>query len=354
MSDAEDRLPSWVRDVDLEPGATRIEAIRGAATDLAKSKGKTEILDLVLLAHGRSSGDALPSVAAALREHDESSAVREGDLIASITAAAATAFAMDATPEIAVRFGLAVGSAHFLGLKPAVPELDALARVGLARASETQRRRVKLSVVAADIDTALKDWPKLDEGQPVQTENLNSAREAVEKATKAAAAVTSRALPAITHRFDALEEELDVLWWAFGEFSELAAKPLKSLPEQAAGCVAGIELATHTTRGAPLQAARAILSRILQSRADKATDLRRAVPAAVKAIGDTWTDHPPGGHPLLPVLSSLEEYRNVGQKPLWIESVNARWEIDVTQATTGLDLAEQVSRELLLARGPTE
>jgi GTPase-associated system helical domain len=346
MSDAESRLPSWVRDVDLEPGASRIDAIRGAATDLAKSKGDREILDLVLLAHGRSSGEALPSVAAALREHDESSAVREGDLIASITAAAATAFAMEAAVEIAVPFGLAVCSAHFIGLQPAVPELDALARAGLARASEAQRRRVKLSVVAADVDTALKDWPKLDEGQPVQTENLNSAREAV-------AGVTSRALPAITRRFNALEEELDVLWWAFGEFSELAAKPLKSLPEQAAGCVAGIELATHTTRRAPLQAARAILSRILQSRADKATDLRRALPAAVKAIGDTWTDHPPVGHPLLPVLSSLEEYRNLGQKPLWIESVSARWEIDATQATTVLDLAEQVSRELLIAR-PTE
>lgn len=353
MSDAENRLPGWVRDVNLEPGASRIDAIQGAATDLSTPKDDTEILDLVLLAHGRSSGEALASVASALREHGESSAVREGDLVASITAAAATAFAMEADAETAVPFGLAVRSAHFVGLQPAVPELDVLARAGLAGASKAQRRRVKLSVVAADVDTALKDWTTLEEGQAAQTQNLNSAREAVEKATKAVAGVTSRALPAITHRFDVLEEELDVLWWAFGGFSELAAKPLKSVPEQAAGCVAGIELATHTARRAPLQADRAILSRILQSRADKATDLRRALPAAVKAVGDTWTDHPLGGHPLLPVLSSLAEYRALGQKPLWIESVRERWGIDATLATTVLDLAEQVSRELLIARGPT-
>lgn len=135
MSDAENRLPSWVRDVDLEPGASRIDAIRGAATDLAKSNGDTEILDLVLLAHGRPSRDALLSVAAALREHDESSAVREGDLLASITAAAAAAFAnggrrRDRRP---VRPSRLLGTLHWTAAR----------RAG-ARRARTRRSRARI------------------------------------------------------------------------------------------------------------------------------------------------------------------------------------------------------------------
>ena len=178
--------------------------------------------------------------------------------------------------------------------------------------------------------------------------------EAVGKATAAAARVAPRSLRPIARRFKALEEEVDVLWWAFGEFSELAGKPFKSMSEHAASCVAGIELATHVAGRAPLTTARAILSRILLSRGDKATDLDRAIPAAVKAIGDEWIENPLDAHPLLPVLSSLEEYRSLGHKAVWKETVFARWNIDPERSVAVLDLAEQVSRELLLVRTPAE
>ena len=354
MSEAADRLASWIRTVDLEPGATRLEVVRGAAANLAKTTGEVEILNLVLLAHGSSRGDAVSSVGSALREHDDASVLREGDLLAALTAAATVAFALEGDTSIAIPFGLAVRSASFLGLEPAVAELDALARAGLVRASEVQRRRAKLSVSRADIDAALGGWPKPPDGHPVTTESLNTAHDAVEKAAKAAAGVAPRALPPITRRFEALEEEVDVLWWAFGEFSQLADKPFKSLPEHAAACVAGIELASHTALRAPIPASRAILSRILQTRADKETDLGRALPAAVKVIGEQWMDTRPDGHPLLPVLSSLDEYLSVGRKPVWKESVAARWGADPARATSVLDLAEQVTREILLARGLTE
>lgn len=354
MSEVAERLSRWIQEVDLEPGATRLDVISGAAKSLAKSTGEEEILNLVLLAHGRARGDAVASVAAALREHDEESAVREGDLLANLTATATVAFALESDSKVAVPFGLAVRSATFLGLEAAVSELDALARAGLARASESERRRSKLSVVGANLDAALQDWPEFPEGQQVITDNLNEARKAVEKASQAASGVTSRALPPITRRFEALEEEVDVLWWAFGEHSEIADKPFKSIPEQAAGCVAGLELAARTARRAPLPSARAILARVLQARVDKPTDLRRALPAAVKAVGDQWVDAHPSGHPLLPVLSSLEEFRSLDGKEVWRETVLARWQVDPDHETTVLDLAEQVNREALLARAPAE
>jgi GTPase-associated system helical domain len=354
MSEAEDRLAGWIREVDLEPGATRLEVVRGAATTLAKSTDNAEILDLVFLAHGSARGQAVSLVDEAVRQHDEASAVREGDLLAALTAAAAAAFALEGEANVAIPFGLAVRSANFLGLQPAVPELDALARAGLAHASDTERRRTKLSVVGAKIETALEGWSDVPDGQPVYGENLRTAYSAVEKAAKAAGAVAPRALPPITRRFEALEEEVDVLWWAFAEYSELADKAFNSLPEHAAACVAGIELASHTARRAPLPSARAILSRVLESRADKATDVGRALPAAVKAIGENWVDRHPDGHPLLPVLSSLEEYRSLGHRAVWKEAIAARWGVDPARTTTILELAEQVTREILLARSPTE
>lgn len=354
MSDAANRLPSWIRAVDLDPGATRLEVVRGAAESLAKSPDEAAILDLVLLAHGMARGNAVGSVAAAMREHDEASVVNEGDVLAALTAAAAAAFALEGDVVAAVPFGLAIQSAGFVGLQPAVAELATLARAGLARASEAQRRRGKLSVVGANIDTALDDWPEGQQDQPIYGQDLNSAQKAVAKAAKAAAGVTSRALPPIARRFEALEEEVDVLWWVFGEFSEFADKPFRSVPENAAACLAGVELASRTARRAPLPTTRAILSRILQPRADKPTEIGRALPATVKLLGDEWVDQPPPGHPLLPVLSSLEEYRGVGRKAVWKESVAARLEVDPGRSTTLLDLAEQVVREVLLARVPQE
>lgn len=350
MSETADRLTTWIRAVDLEPGATRLDVVQGAAASLAGSISEHEILDLVLLAHGIAHGKAVTSVAAALREHDETSVVNEGDLLGTLTAAVAAAFALEREPDVAVPFGLGIGSASFLDLQPAVPELGELATAGLVRASEILRQRAKLPAPGTDIGAALQGWEELPPGQPVASDQLITARAAVEKATKAAAGVAPRMLPPIQRRFDALEEELDLLWWAFGEFSELADTPFKSLSEHVAGCVAGIELASHTTQRAPLPSGRAILSRILHSDAAKATDLERAVPASVTAIGGKWVEARPDGHPLLPVLSSLQEYESLGQQPVWKEAVAARLEIDPERRTTVLDLAEQVTREILLTR----
>lgn len=351
MTRAADRLADWIRAVDLDPGATRLDAVRGAAANLAKSAIGEQALDLVLLAHGVSRGDAVASVAAALREHDEESAVREGDLLAALTAAAAVALALEADKS-AVPFGLAVRSASFVGLESTVPGLNELAAAGLVRASETQRRRSKLAPSRADIDAALEDWPELADETAVHGDSLRAAHDAVAKATKAIAAVAPRPFQAVTRRFETLEEEIDVLWWAFGGFSELAGTPFESVPQHAVGCVAAIELTSHTARSAPLPTTRAILSRTLKSRAEKDTDLSRAVPAAVRAIeDDRWVDDPPEGHPLLPVLSSLHEYRSLRHKAVWKSTVPERWDVDPERTVTVLDLAEQVTREILLVRG---
>jgi hypothetical protein len=354
MTEMAERLPIWIQEVDLSPEASRLEIVSGAATDIAKAASEAGILDLVLLAHGVAQGDAVASVSVALRKLDDAAAVREGDLLANLTAAIAVAFGLEGDVKVAVPFGLAVRSAAFIGLKPIVADLDMLARAALVRASEAQRRRGKLSVVGADIENALAGWPKYDEGASAATDQLNIARDTVEKAAKAAAALTPRALPQVQRRFEALEEEVDILWWTLGEYSELADRPFKTLSAPAAACVAGLELATHSARRAPLSSARALLSRILGGHASKVTDLGHALPAAVKVIGDDWPALHPHSHRLLPTLSSLGEFRSLNRKPVWKETVATRWQVDPARSATVLDLAEQVCREVLMAQVPEE
>jgi len=148
-------------------------------------------------------------------------------------------------------------------------------------------------------------------------------------------------------RLAASDEELDLLWWAFSGHSELMNKPYSKFSSDGSLVLAiAFELAGQVTFPVQPEATRALLDRLLGTKATHSITLAAAVNAA-KALQLTLPVF--NKQRLLPVLSSLQEAEELDWKAAWKESVG-RWSIDADLASSCLDLAEQVVRELLLTR----
>ena len=344
---ADNRLAGWLREIDLSPGAERQEAIAKASKSIAGgSLKRADALELALLAYQDDGSSIAGRVIDAVRDQDATAAMRAGDMETSLTAAVATIFGVESGRNPGVLLALAATNATFAGLTPAISDLPAIARRALVVLSESLRSRKTLTASAPEIKSVLaKAGDFSQEGAPVTSEQLRGVIAATEKAAGKVSGVTTRLASAATRRLESTEEELDVLWWCFGEFSELADKPVEALPEHAAAVVLGAELAGRTKKAAPLPSTKALLSRLLGNRVDQPATIGRAIPSALKLVDGALPDVE--GHRLLPVLSAAREYRQLEGKPAWKESLS-RWAIDPDREVRAVDLAEELVREILL------
>lgn len=346
MTDTAERLAAWLRDVDLEPGASRQAAIHSAARGLAEGGDPSLAIDLALLAHGEDNARALQQVSEALRAQDETWDVRSGDLVATLTAAVTAATAMDGPPSAALPFALATSSAHFVGLSPSVVELPELARASLVKSSETLRGRQEAASIGPDIKGSFSDGSELATSSPGSSDALNAIIKASISANNKIVTSINKVLGNVTKHVRVLDEEVDVLWWTFGAYSERTGKPFAEIAPFAAPCVLAFELKSILVERCPLPSSRGLLSRALADSANLEVRLRDVVPAACEALGTAWLPdfH---GHRLLPVLSSVQEFVSLEGQAAWVESV-ARWHIAPDRTVSSLRLAEQTLHELIL------
>lgn len=341
-------LPGWLRPVDLLEGGARQQAIAATASGLAGSVRDRAILDLVELAHGVGHSTAFPLVQAAMRENDPTFACGPHELETQIIASTAVASLMfDADPRAASIAAMGTLSARWTGATPAVPDLPPFARECLIERSEALRRRVPVPVGRPeDIDfSAVPDRPA--DGTGAINQDLMALKAAAVAAIGGVQQDLIRVLRQLTNRAEASDEELDVLWWAFSEFSTRGARrwhAIKPLGVRAA--LAGAELAALTKWYVPLPSSEAILARILTD-GDAAISIVDAIGAGSGGLLDDLSL--PQGHPLLPILSSMSEYRDLDGREAWIDSTG-RWGIDPRREGTALEFAHQMLRELLLQR----
>lgn len=346
MTDVEERLAGWIRGISLEPGATRQEAIGKAATTLSKTVRGRAILDLILLAHREPSSGASATVAEAIHQQDETWAVRPGDLETALTAAVGAAIAMDGAPESSVPFALAIGMAAHMNLTPVVTELPALARASLVSSSERLRERAGLTYVAPGIKAAFANVAEFGGEEPASLDDLGAVVKAATSAASRATSPTERLVPILQRRLAAAEEEINLLWWIIGGYSEIANRPFDAVPNHALACVTGIELVSLLQLHCPLPSNRAILSRILQDRAQETSTIADAVPATLDEVGEEWLPET-DGHALLSVISAAREFVNLKRAPVWKEAVASRWGVDAMASVANQDLADRICTELL-------
>lgn len=192
------RLAVWLTPASIELTAERLEAYRLAVNDLAELPGNA---DLVEAAHGVVSESERSALAASVIEHDPLFVARDSDELLSRLAGAVVITQLERADSDAVATALLVQSAGFVGLRPSLEELSAVADDLVKTASRNARQRpspvrVTRKPLAPDADMA--DAVTLMNSLLKQANNIFSDM----------------------HKCLALmDEEINALWWARSEVS---------------------------------------------------------------------------------------------------------------------------------------
>ena len=330
------QLPKWLRAVELEPGGERLAAIESAANDLAGELSGRDILDMTLLAHGRPNKDAFDRLSDTVQEHDSTFGCRPDDLETKIAAGATLSALLTQDSMSASVAAQGILSAKWLGLSPAVVELPELAHATSHRRSEALRGRRTLLPSPGE-EAFFDEVPNFDtkgnETNPVTQQEVRPLRAAAKEAAEA-----------LQTRLDAADEELDLLWWAFSGYSELAKTAWASVAPETAAVLCGIEFGKKLMFEIELPSTDALLARLLGDDLEEPVSLASAVEGCAPFVHSIEL---PDGHSLLPILSSISEHRALDGKPSWSGSVD-RWNIDPTHSAGKLAFARQSVRESAL------
>lgn len=338
------QLPTWMRSVELDTNSTRLVAIEGAATDLASKLSRRKILDMILLAHGQVRGDTFDYLRDAIRNHDQTFGALPDDLESTIAAGAVIAKLLSRKSKSASVSAQGVLSAKWLGLQPTIAELPKLAVVTSRQRSEALRQRRHLPREPVDSDFFSDVLAEGTEAEPDDGIGHEDLQLLVEAATEMAIKLQSRQYTyaaALATRLDAADEELELLWWAYSEYSDLAGQKWVDLAPETAALLCGIEMGEKLTFEIELPSTATLLGRLL------GPDIHATVTLATAVEGATSFLEPvelPTGHPLLPILSSVSEHRTLHGDPAWKGSVG-RWRISADHATDKLAFACQAVRE---------
>ena len=277
---------------------------------------------------GRDGGFIFEALCAAVSVYDPSFAASPSDLEPHLVASAALARALENDNLTASIVAAAILSAEFAGLYAPVAELPQLARAAQARRFGSLRERV--SMPSLELESLFKNMPSF-------AANGWRASEAVDRLANADDALLRAQAGGLAQRFeahsDAADEELDVLWWAFG-----AQAGASALADRHDGLLqAGLELADRHRSGAEIPTSSEILRRVLGPRGEQECVLADAVAAAAA----------PG--PLFPVLTCNAACVALAGENDWVAAA-ARLGVDPTIRRPGYEIAAQTMRELLLVR----
>ena len=338
-----EQLPKWLRAVELEPGGDRLAAIESSAIHLGSTLSGRDVLDMILLAHGQSHGNAFDHLNHAVRTHDPTFGCRADDLESTVAASAAVSALLAQESKSASIAAQGILSADWLGLSPAVTELPGLASATSHRRSEALRKRRAVS--RPRVKTFFDDAPEFNNtGNPVTQREGQLLRAAAKKAVDALQTRQDSLAGVMAARLDAADEELDLLWWASSDYSELAKTKWVDIAPQTAAVLSGIELGNKLVFEIELPSTDALLARLLGRDLEEPVALAEAVEGSAALVD---LKMPTDGHPLLPILSSISEHRTLGGDPSWKGSVG-RWNIDPGHSAGKLAFARQSVRERTL------
>lgn len=306
------------------------------------------MLNLVLLAHGSPDASAFAKLRAATLQLDATFQGLADDLETRLLAGVAVAAAMfvddDRASSVAA---LGVLSAQWNGMASAIPDLPSLADLALTERSERLRARASLArvkPVALSI-TALGD-PATPEA--ITPEAFTALKVAAARDLKRTWDELGTLINQLSTHIESCDEELDLLWWALSDFSELVKQKWQAVePASVRALITGVELAALTKGCVPLPSSNGLLARLL----GKSSSTPVSLAAGIGAHAASLLAHLqlPPGHRLLPALSCLSEYRALSGESTWIGSVK-RWDVDPNRTSTALALAGQVAREVLMSR----
>jgi hypothetical protein len=233
-----------------------------------------------------------------------------------VLAAAALVEAFKRSPDAA----LAVSTASFGGArKPDLPmDLGELAEAALGDLSRTRRDRVDtktVQVAAAKLDFAVSAQAQQSMDAATWKVELERLRDNAATAINTLVTSQNRALNALNRQMTLDQEELQILWWLIGGYSEVGGADFDKIPAKARPLLLGYELGDLTNISPGPASIKAILSRAGVSSAGL------AIQDAVNAADLEWAmgqSESKGISPVTtPVHFALEKRAELGTTDSW-------------------------------------
>ncbi len=352
----------WYRIAGIEPDAALLTNRWSGIEKVLATIDGASVLELVRLYYGRALSDEsfLERFRLPFKETDSTFPMRSNDLELKVLAASTLMALLEDRPrELCDLAALCIKSAEFRGqVKPQVlQDLIASAKRYLRSRSLDVRsiggklpsqRPKKLSVETLAQKCTGSELSILVEPMTELINGMNSSFEGM-------ASSMQKAMNALHTAQEVQQEELDILWWVFGEYSGDMERKMSQLSVPAACLVAAKELADHTTRLPGVPSAEAFLDKVLRG-------VRKRLPATVTvkdAVNDVdrkWRESHAGLHPNLPIdafapvhraiVNSLETAGDVE----WVPAYETATGLAADRPVAPLALGSQFYDEVILAR----
>lgn len=372
-------LPDFYRLVDLEPRAEMLALRATAIQSMIDGAEALDWLGMVRIFIGRpASADARSAFVEPFRAADPVFPLRGNDAELVVLAGATLFELLQGPGEAAdvVAYALVCADAAGKGVRGPIPDVLERARgylceAALAARSEGDQDKIAKIRAGANPVKDLKaltvaavpaDWTAADTQiretrtrvndllTAIKTMHTGLAKTIGQIAELATQAATQPNVAAI----EALREEVDVLWWLFGERSRDLDGRFDELQDESIALVAPKELAdlTRVLPGPP--AARALLARALRI-AGRPTDEELSIRAVVDGSPWVWRERwmsagSAAFEDLTPIRGAVRRSLDVDDGADWSAAYDRVALLPADTAFTRLTLAEQVYHEEMLRR----
>lgn len=337
----------WYRTVSMDENRERLEARFNGVQALIRAATYKDVKALIKIAFStkqRPSTEFLERCSSFFKKHDDLFDARDGEKELQVLAASALALLLEQSSSLSALTGLSVKTTACGGARsPDLPmDLPGLAEQALAKDAEKRRERPDVNankLVAAKIADIEAPKTKMTASFSHETVNacIDVISENLKKSMSAIIQQSNTALAQLSNYIKVQDEELELLWWIFGERSIDLDKPFKDIPVEPRALVLAKEMADNTCFLPGPLSAKALLSRTGISQ--KKTKLT----TAVSACETSWLESlklPEDVNPVvLPIHFAIARRLETNDEGGWIAGWSGATAISDSYGLSSLDLS---------------
>lgn len=339
-------FPRWYREVGLGDNRDRVHSRWVGLCALIKMLNHTHVESMVrFLIHAEHAptGQNLDPIRKPFRDADDLFEMSGNDRELEILSGATLAVLFERGGDFAASAALGVTTSSFGGARVFNLPMDlvALAEQAIVAISGTRRKRPELGRFAS-IDAA-KAY--------MGTTSAEAPAEQASESGPAPLGLVVDSLKEINTFIAIQDEELEILWWIFGERSHDLDRTFSGVPSEARPLVFAKELADATQFLPGPSSAKAILSRAGLRETEK-----WQVPTTVNKCDPKWlaslVDHVDPSPVLTPIHFAIRRKLETGDDVSWVGGWGAASGIKPDYELPALTLSNLFYRERLLSKFP--